>query len=252
MSGQSSTSLPADPVLAAPVLRVSNLRLRFGERVIFDEIGFTVPKGQVVVITGPSGSGKTTLLRSINVLETPERGTVQVADTAVSFDGGRPAPRQVRALRRRSAMVFQSFNLFPHRTVLENVIEGPIFIRRQARAEAMARGRALLTRMGLGDRCEAYPSQLSGGQKQRVAIARGMAMDPELMLFDEPTSALDPELRDEVLLVMRELAASGMTMLIVTHEMQFAREVADRVLQFREGRIQADGAPRDLIAGHLG
>ena len=230
-----------------PLLSITGLCKRYGGRVVLDDVSFDVPRGQVVVIMGPSGSGKTTMLRSINALDTPERGTVSIAGETVRFADRPPSDAALRRLRLKTAMVFQSFNLFPHRTLLENVAEGPVFVRGENRQAALAQAQELLGRMGLGDRGNDFPGQLSGGQKQRVAIARGLAMDPALMLFDEPTSALDPELRDEVLAVMRKVAAGGMTMLVVTHETQFARDVADRVLLFRDGRIQADGLPTDLL-----
>ena len=232
---------------AAPLLSVSGLTKSFGDRLVLNGVSFEVPRGQVVVIMGPSGSGKTTMLRSINALEWPESGSVAIDGESVTF-GQKLSNKALRSLRLKTAMVFQSFNLFPHRTVLENVTEGLVYVRGSDRKDASARAAELLGRMGLADRCDSYPAQLSGGQKQRVAIARGLAMDPELMLFDEPTSALDPEMRDEVLSVMREVASAGMTMLIVTHEVQFARDVADRVLLFRDGKIQSDGTPDELLS----
>jgi cystine transport system ATP-binding protein len=231
----------------APLLTITNLRKRFGDRLVLDDLSLAVPRGQVVVILGPSGSGKTTLLRSINGLERPEAGSVAVADASVDFARPR-VEADLREIRLRTAMVFQSFNLFPHRTALGNVIEGLCQVRCLPRGDAIERGMKLLARMGLADRCDDYPARLSGGQKQRVAIARGLAMEPELMLFDEPTSALDPGLRSEVLGVVRELAASGMTMLLVTHEMRFAQDVADRILFFDQGRIRVDAPPSEFFA----
>lgn len=227
----------------APLLKVTGLRKRFNERIVLDNLELQVRRGQVLVITGPSGSGKTTLLRSINGLEQPEAGSVEIGGTRVLYGAKPPADRALRAIRLKTAMVFQNFNLFPNRTALENVIEGPLFIRGTAKADAIERGLELLGQMGLADRAHDYPAKLSGGQKQRVAIARGLAMDPELMLFDEPTSALDPALRSEVLGVMRDLAAGGMTMLCVTHEMEFARQVADRVIFMDGGQIVETNEP---------
>jgi cystine transport system ATP-binding protein len=228
------------------LLTITKLSKRFGDRTVLDGIDLHVPRGQVVVILGPSGSGKTTLLRSINGLERPEAGTVAVADAKVDFARLR-IEADLRAVRLRTAMVFQNFNLFPHRTALGNVIEGLCQVRQMPKAEAAGQGMKLLARMGLADRCDDYPARLSGGQKQRVAIARGLAMEPDLMLFDEPTSALDPTLRAEVLGVVRELAASGMTMLLVTHEMRFAQDVADRILFFDRGQIRIDATPAEFF-----
>jgi len=196
----------------------------------------------VVCIIGPSGSGKSTLLRCINALETHDAGEIHVDGRRV--DRGHAS---IHAIRTQVAMVFQRFNLFPHRTALENVIEGPVYVKREPRAEALARGRALLDRVGLADKADARPAQLSGGQMQRVAIARALAMQPKAILFDEPTSALDPELVGEVLQAMRSLAEEGMTMLVVTHEMAFAREVADRVLFLDGGVIVEQGPARQLL-----
>jgi len=200
-------------------------------------------------LIGPSGCGKSTFLRCLNQLEIPDSGRITIDD--VTIEGGRP-PRtseerqRQRRLRLRAGMVFQSFNLFPHLTALQNVIQGPIVVKGLAREEAETTGRRLLAKVGLEARAEAYPAQLSGGQQQRVAIARALAMEPLVMLFDEPTSALDPELRDEVLRVMRQLVEEGMTMIVVTHEMQFARDMADRVLFF-DGGIVAESGPPDEI-----
>jgi polar amino acid transport system ATP-binding protein len=196
-----------------------------------------------VCIIGPSGSGKSTILRCINGLESYDRGEILVAGHRV--DREHPGIRKVRM---EVAMVFQRFNLFPHRTALENVIEGPIHVKKEGRAPAIARGRALLGRVGLADKADAYPPKLSGGQQQRVAIARALAMQPQAILFDEPTSALDPELVGEVLSVMRSLADEGMTMVVVTHEISFAREVADRVVFIDGGVIVEEGAAKSVLA----
>ena len=206
--------------------------------------GFTaaISKGEVVCIIGPSGSGKSTILRCINGLESYEKGEIRVEGQRVERD-----KRSIVAIRTRVSMVFQRFNLFPHRTALENVAEGPIYVKREPREEALRRGRMLLARVGLAEKEGAYPAQLSGGQQQRVAIARALAMQPRAILFDEPTSALDPELVGEVLQVMRSLAEEGMTMVVVTHEMGFARDVADRVLFLDGGVIVEEGEARAVL-----
>jgi polar amino acid transport system ATP-binding protein len=206
--------------------------------------GFTasVSRGEVVCVIGASGSGKSTILRCINGLESYDRGEVLVEGRRVNrYD------RSIAAVRMQVSMVFQRFNLFPHRTALQNVTEGPIYVRKELRDDAIERGRALLARVGLADKADAYPSALSGGQQQRVAIARALAMQPRAILFDEPTSALDPELVGEVLTVMRSLAEDGMTMVIVTHEMAFAKEVADRVIFLDQGVIAEQGAARQVL-----
>jgi cystine transport system ATP-binding protein len=207
--------------------------------------------GEAVVLIGPSGCGKSTFLRCLNQLETPDSGRITIG--GVTIEGGRAphtreAREQQRRLRLQAGMVFQSFNLFPHLTVLRNVIEAPMVVKGVARDEAEIFARELLLKVGLGDKADAYPSELSGGQQQRVAIARALAMRPQVMLFDEPTSALDPELRDEVLRVMRRLAEEGMTMIVVTHEMQFARDMADFVLFFDRGRVAESGPPEQIFS----
>lgn len=224
------------------MIRIEGMRKWYGLVEVLKGIDLEVKKGEVVCLIGASGSGKSTLLRCINGLETHNAGRIEVEGQEVRRD----AP-SIWDIRMNVSMVFQRFNLFPHRTALENVIEGPVFVRREARAEAAGRGMALLERMGLADKAQAYPNALSGGQQQRVAIARALAMRPHAILFDEPTSALDPELVGEVLSVMRKLAEEGMTMLIVTHEMAFAREVADRVLFMHGGRIVEQGPARDVL-----
>ncbi|WP_250574450.1 amino acid ABC transporter ATP-binding protein [Nonomuraea sediminis] len=228
------------------IVSVRGLRKSFDDLRVLNGVDLDVARGEVVVVMGPSGSGKTTLIRCLNLLEEPEAGTVSVCGTSLACGGRLPA-KQVRELRRRTAMVFQQFNLFPHLTALQNVMEGPVSVRRVARAEAAARARELLERVGLADKCDCYPAKLSGGQKQRVAIARALAMEPEVILFDEPTSALDPELHAEVLQVMRELAREGMTMVVVTHETAFAREVADRVVFMDGGTVISQGPPSDFF-----
>ncbi|WP_353120580.1 amino acid ABC transporter ATP-binding protein [Nitratidesulfovibrio sp.] len=224
------------------MITVRNLHKRFGQNEVLRGIDLTVCPGEVVVIIGPSGSGKSTALRCINRLEEITSGKV-VVDGHDLYD---PAT-DINYVRTEAGMVFQQFNLFPHMSVLDNVTLGPIRVRRTSRAEANRLGLALLEKVGLADKATAYPDQLSGGQKQRVAIARSLAMQPKVLLFDEPTSALDPELVGEVLEVMRALALEGMTMVIVTHEMGFAREVADRVIFIDQGRIQEEGPPDEFF-----
>ncbi|WSR66538.1 amino acid ABC transporter ATP-binding protein [Streptomyces sp. NBC_01198] len=221
---------------------LSGVNKHFGQLHVLKDIDLTVGRGEVVVVVGPSGSGKSTLCRAVNRLEPVESGTITV--------DGRPLPAEGRALARLRAdvgMVFQSFNLFAHRTVLDNVMLAPLKVRRRPRAEAERRARDLLDRVGLPAQADKLPAQLSGGQQQRVAIARALAMDPKAMLFDEPTSALDPEMINEVLDVMRQLAQEGMTMVVVTHEMGFARSAADRVVFMADGRIIEDRAPGEFF-----
>ncbi len=219
-----------------------NLSKRFGTTEVLRDINLEVHPGEVVVIVGPSGSGKSTLLRCLNVLE-------PISDGELEVGGKRPGDRGTRKrdIRRETGMVFQQFNLFPHMTARDNVMLGPRKVRGQSRREAGELADRLLNRVGLADRSHHYPSELSGGQQQRVAIARALAVNPRVMLFDEPTSALDPELRGEVLQVMQGLAADGMTMLIVTHEMRFAADVASRLIFMDEGRILHDGNPKTLF-----
>jgi polar amino acid transport system ATP-binding protein len=222
------------------MIKLEGVRKSFGKHEVLRGITFSIEKGEVVCLIGPSGSGKSTLLRCINGLETPDAGVVMVDGTVVS-------QRTLLEVRSKVAMVFQRFGLFPHRTSLDNVTEGPIYVKGVALEEARQHGREFLEQVGLRDKADAYPSQLSGGQQQRVGIARALAMHPMAILFDEPTSALDPELVGEVLRVMRRLADSGMTMIVVTHEMSFAREVADRVLFMDAGTICESGAARDVL-----
>jgi ABC-type polar amino acid transport system ATPase subunit len=235
----------------APLIVVRDVWKRFGTLEVLRGVTLDVDPGEVVVVIGPSGSGKTTLLRALNALETVDGGTITIKGIHLADPGAggprRPDDRTIRAVRLEVGMVFQRFNLFPHMTVLDNVTAGPIHVRGVAPAEARARATELLRRIGLADKAAAHPHQLSGGQQQRVAIARALAMQPEAMLFDEVTSALDPELVGEVLKVMRQLAQDGMTMIVVTHEMQFAREVADRVIVMDQGQIIEVGAPRAIF-----
>ena len=232
------------------MITVESLVKSYNANRVLHGIDHEQQRGEAVVLIGPSGCGKSTFLRCLNQLEIADAGRITIGD--VSIEGGRP-PRtseereMQRRLRMRAGMVFQSFNLFPHLTVLENITESPIVVKGMGKEQAEALARDLLVKVGLEGKALAYPSQLSGGQQQRVAIARALAMEPQVMLFDEPTSALDPELRDEVLRVMRQLAEEGMTMLVVTHEMQFAREMADRVLFFDGGRIAEAGPPEQIF-----
>ncbi len=226
----------------AEVIRVEGLTKRFGSLAVLQGIDCVIESSEVVCVIGPSGSGKSTFLRCLNGLEEASGGTVRVHGVSVHD------PRtDVDALRAEIGMVFQRFNLFPHRTVLENITLAPSKVRRLSATQARERARELLAKVGLLDKIDAYPNQLSGGQQQRVAIARALAMQPRIMLFDEPTSALDPELVGEVLAVMQTLAEEGMTMLVVTHEMGFARQVADRVLFMDEGLIVETGTPADIF-----
>ena len=225
------------------MIELSNVTKSFGAHQVLKGITGSVQRGEVVCLIGPSGSGKSTILRCINGLESYDGGSITVDGVRVDR-----ADRSIVGIRTAMAMVFQRFNLFPHRTALENVVEGPIHVKKEPAAQALARGRDLLARVGLADKFGAYPAQLSGGQMQRVAIARALAMQPKAILFDEPTSALDPELVGEVLGVMKSLAEEGMTMLVVTHEMGFAREVADRVLFLDGGVIVEEGAAREVLS----
>jgi len=235
-----------DPTTTLPLLTVEGVSKRFGEIEVLRSVDLRVARGEVLAVIGASGSGKTTLLRCLNGLEVPDAGRVAIADTAVDFSA-RPAPRELRALRDRSAMVFQHYHLFPHRTVLENITEGPLVVQRRPRDEVNEEAIALLERVGLASRAGAYPHELSGGQQQRVGILRALALRPELLLFDEPTSALDPELVGDVLTLMRDLAAEGWTMVVVTHELQFAREVAQQVAFVDQGRVLEHGAPEQVL-----
>jgi len=222
------------------MIEVSHVSKAFGANQVLRDVSFEVSRGEVVCLIGPSGSGKSTVLRCINGLETHDGGDIRV-------DGVSVTRQSLPAIRAKLAMVFQRFNLFPHRTVLENVIEGPIHAQGRPRAEAEAEARELLAKVGVGDKADMLPGRLSGGQQQRVGIARALAMKPQAILFDEPTSALDPERVGDVLRIMRDLAAEGMTMVIVTHEMDFAREVADRVLFMDGGEIVEAGPARELL-----
>ncbi len=232
------------------MISVEQLVKSYNSNRVLHGIDHRQERGEAVVLIGPSGCGKSTFLRCLNQLEVPDSGRITIG--SVTIDAGNSLENgdhleQQRQLRMRAGMVFQSFNLFPHLTVLQNVTAGPVVVKDMAGPDAEALGRQLLAKVGLESKAEFFPSQLSGGQQQRVAIARALAMEPEVMLFDEPTSALDPELRDEVLRVMRQLAEEGMTMIVVTHEMQFARDMADRVVFFDGGRIAEAGPPDQIF-----
>jgi ABC-type polar amino acid transport system ATPase subunit len=232
----------------SPIVRVSHLDKYFDLLHVLKDLSFEVELAEVVCIIGPSGSGKSTLLRSINFLEHPDHGAIEVDGITVRAEGsGRNYRQQIHELRLKTGMVFQSFNLFPHMTALGNVIEGPVTVKGMPKKEAIELGMQQLRKVGLAEKQDQYPSRLSGGQQQRVAIARALAMEPKVMLFDEPTSALDPELVGEVLNVMRSLAQEGMTMLVVTHEMGFARDVADRIFFMDEGRFAEVGPPAQIF-----
>ncbi|MBU4618401.1 amino acid ABC transporter ATP-binding protein [Bacillus altitudinis] len=224
------------------IIRVEKLNKYFGELHVLKDIDLTVYENDVVVLIGASGSGKSTLLRCMNFLEIKNDGQIIIDGSPVH-----PKRDQLNEMRQKIGMVFQHFNLFPHKTVLENIIEAPVMVKKTKKAQAITEANILLEKVGLADKAKVYPSKLSGGQKQRVAIARALAMKPDVMLFDEPTSALDPELVGEVLLTMKSLAKEGMTMVIVTHEMGFAKEVADRVVYMHEGRIVEQGTPSELF-----
>ncbi len=234
-------------------LSMIDIRKSFGEHEVLKGISLDARQGDVISILGASGSGKSTFLRCINLLETPDSGTVAVGGETIMMkrDGKgnqlAASHKQVEQIRSRLGMVFQDFNLWSHMTVLDNVMEGPRYVQKKSRKECVEKAEALLARVGLFDRKDFYPAQLSGGQKQRVAIARALAMDPEVMLFDEPTSALDPELVGEVLKVMRSLAEEGRTMLVVTHEMSFARNVSNQVVFLHQGEIDCKGTPQELF-----
>jgi ABC-type histidine transport system ATPase subunit len=240
------------PAGATPALVVVDLHKAFGSLEVLKGVSLSARNGDVIAMIGSSGSGKSTLLRCINLLEVPDSGEVHVGGELIRMTptrhGARPADRrQVDRIRTRLGMVFQSFNLWAHMTVLENVIEAPVHVLKRPRSEAIERAQELLAKVGIADKRDHYPSHLSGGQQQRAAIARALAMEPQVMLFDEPTSALDPELVGEVLRVIRNLAEEGRTMLIVTHEIGFAREVSTRTVFLHQGRIEEEGEPREVL-----
>lgn len=230
------------------MIEILDLHKSFGALQVLKGIDLTLELGKVVVIIGPSGSGKTTLLRCLNLLEIPDQGRISLGDISINFTDNKKIPQKsVLAVRQKTGMVFQSYNLFPHMTALSNVMEGQVTVQKRSKDEARERGLELLAKVGLAEKVDSYPHQLSGGQQQRVAIARAMAVDPEVLLFDEPTSALDPELVGEVLKVIKQLAAEGMTMVIVTHEMKFAADVADRIILMDGGHIIEQGTPQEVL-----
>ncbi|MFJ7828392.1 amino acid ABC transporter ATP-binding protein [Psychrobacillus sp. NPDC096623] len=230
------------------MIEIKDLHKQFGQTEVLKGIDLKIEEGNTVCIIGPSGSGKTTLLRCLNLLEMPTKGSIMLGKYSLDFHDKKRIPKdEVIRFRQQTGMVFQSYNLFPHMTALENVMEGLVIVRKQDKELSRAKALQLLEKVGLKDRANHYPSQLSGGQQQRVGIARAMAMEPEVLLFDEPTSALDPELVGEVLKVMKELAKEGMTMVVVTHEMNFAREVADKVVFIDNGLIVEEGTPEQIF-----
>ncbi len=224
------------------MIKVNNLHKSFGDHKVLCGIDEEFKDGEVVAIIGPSGSGKSTFLRCLNLLETPDSGEIWIDDDQINLPKA-----DVNKIRQRMGMVFQHFNLFPHLTVMENITLAPVKLKKMTKEQALKKGQELLKIVGLSEKADSYPAQLSGGQKQRIAIARSLAMEPEIMLFDEPTSALDPEMVGEVLDVMKNLAKSGMTMIVVTHEMGFAREVSNRVLFMDEGIVLESGAPAEIF-----
>lgn len=229
------------------MIEVTHLKKSFDQLTVLESIDFSVQKGEVVCLIGPSGSGKTTLLRCLNLLETPDSGTLSIGERSLTFGGKAVTKKDKLALRKYSGMVFQGFHLFPHKTVIENIIEAPLIVKKVSRQELIQKGEKLLEKVGMKDHRDKYPDALSGGQQQRAAIARALMMEPEVMLFDEPTSALDPQLVREVLRVIEELANEGQTMVIVTHEMNFARRVADKVLFMDDGHIIEEGPAEEVL-----
>ena len=229
------------------MISIKGLSKHFGDLQVLKDINLEVEKGKVIVVIGPSGSGKTTMLRCLNILEIPTSGHITIENKQLDFST-KVTKKAITDFRKLTGMVFQSYNLFPHKTAIENVMEGPITVKKQSKEKASMKAADLLNKVGLGDKIDFYPFQLSGGQQQRVGIARALAMEPKVMLFDEPTSALDPELVGEVLKVIKQLANEGMTMIIVTHEMKFAKEVADEVIFMDGGYIVEKGSPHEIFS----
>lgn len=227
------------------MIKIENLQKRFGETEVLKGVNLDIRKGEVVVVIGPSGTGKSTLLRCINYLEKPDKGVIEIGD--LSVDAEMHDKKDIHLLRKASAMVFQNYNLFKNKTAIENITEALIKVKKMNKKEAEERALSILKQIGMLEKKDSYPSALSGGQKQRVGIGRAMALEPQIILFDEPTSALDPELVEEVLNVMKELASRKMTMIIVTHEMSFAKEVADRVIFMSDGNIIEEGSPEKIF-----
>jgi glutamate transport system ATP-binding protein len=231
-----------DSISNGHLVELDHVRKSFGNNVVLHDISLSIDKGESIVVAGPSGSGKSTMLRCINALETIDSGDIRFDGRSVAGAG-----KDIYGIRSQIGMVFQQFNLFPHKTVVDNITLGPTEVKDLSHSEAMKRARELLERVGIPEKADSFPADLSGGQQQRVAIARALAMDPKLMLFDEPTSALDPEMIREVLDVMRDLAKSGMTMIVVTHEMGFAREVCDRIVFIDDGKIVEEATPEEFF-----
>lgn len=229
------------------IIEVTHMKKSFGSLDVLKDVSFEIQKNEVIAVIGPSGSGKSTMLRSLVHLEEINGGSIKVQDQYLVKDGVYSSPQQIKAITSRMGMVFQHFNLFPHLTVQENLGLAPKHVKKQSKEEVRANGAALLQKVGLSDKADVYPGNLSGGQKQRVAIARALMMNPDIMLFDEPTSALDPELTGEVLAVIKQLAEEHMTMVIVTHEMSFAKEVADRIIFMDHGQVVEDGTPDQIF-----
>ncbi|WP_367106398.1 amino acid ABC transporter ATP-binding protein [uncultured Psychrobacter sp.] len=230
------------------MIQVTNIHKAFGSNQVLKGIDLTIDKGQVVVILGPSGSGKTTFLRCLNALEIPDQGVIAFDNGSLSVDfATKPKKKTLLALQRKSGMVFQSYNLFPHKTAIENLMLGPTVVQGQSKAQAREQALALLQKVGLSDKADLYPFQLSGGQQQRIGIARALAIEPSLLLFDEPTSALDPELVQDVLETMKQLAGEGWTMVVVTHEINFARDVADHIVLIEDGQVVEEGSAEQMF-----
>ncbi|ARJ68367.1 ABC transporter ATP-binding protein [Paracoccus contaminans] len=247
-----TSAAPADPATSGPVIRIAGLHKAYGLLEVLKGVDLVAEKGSVVTLIGSSGSGKSTLLRCCNLLELSQSGEIVIEGEPVRWmkegPGRRPADaRQVRRLRTNLAMVFQQFNLWSHMTVLQNVMEAPVTVLGQPAAQVEARARALLAKVGIGDKAEAWPAQLSGGQQQRAAIARALCMEPRALLLDEPTSALDPELQQEVVRVIKDLAAEHRTMILVTHDMRLAADVSDRVMFLHQGRVEEEGPPEQIF-----
>ncbi|WP_309132573.1 amino acid ABC transporter ATP-binding protein [Brevibacterium sp.] len=247
LSPNSSALEEGAPAMEGSFVSAVQLTKQFGEHKAVNDVSLDVAKGEVISIIGPSGAGKSSLIRCLNLLEVPSSGRLRIGDATVDFDTGTPSKASVRNLRNYTGMVFQSFNLFPHFTALKNVTLPQMRVHRRSKAEAEERAMQELKRVGLESKAGAYPAQCSGGQQQRIAIARALAMDPQLMLFDEPTSGLDPEIGAEILQVMRKLASDNMTMLVVTHEMEFARHVSNQVAVMVEGSIIEQGPPEQIM-----
>lgn len=230
------------------IVEINHLKKSFGEKLVLNDINFSVNEGEVACLIGKSGSGKTTLLRCINLLEIPNNGSIRVKDTTVNFSESKSVSKnEISEIRKHSGMVFQSFNLFPHKTVIQNIIEAPVIVKKMKKKIAIEKGKQLLSKVGLEEHSDKYPSSLSGGQQQRAAIARALMMNPDLLLFDEPTSALDPTLVREVLNVIKQLSKEKQTMVIVTHEMDFAYEVADKIFFINEGDVKESGSPEQIF-----